>query len=181
MRWPDASRRRARRSVQWRAPGKGSRPPSRTSRRYRLLLGAGDLIDPFGRGVGDPLRDDGVVAQAEGFEELLVRERDAFGGHGVAPGQPMVLLGIDQRAVEIPKDGFNHAGNVAGIARKECWRSIQVQNIAMEALSCTDRMKNFGGGSCRMSQRTSGSSGCCVSAPFSERPAKARSYRQGMS
>jgi len=32
-----------------------------------------------------------------------VGERHAFGGHGVAPGHPMVLFGIDERSVQIPK------------------------------------------------------------------------------
>ena len=72
-----------------------------------LLLGVGDPLDALGGGAGDPLRDNRVVAQAEGFEELIVRERHAFGSHAVAPGEPVVLFRIDQGAVEIPQ---NRAG-----------------------------------------------------------------------
>jgi DNA-binding transcriptional MerR regulator len=54
-------------------------------------------------------------------------ERDAFGSHCVAPSQPVILLGIDERAVEIPEDGFSHAGDISG---GQGGRSIQVQNIA---------------------------------------------------
>src|SRR5580704_1069057 len=43
-----------------------------------------------------------------------MRKRDAFGSHGVAPSQPVILLGIDERAVEIPEDGFSHAGDISG-------------------------------------------------------------------
>ena len=80
------------------------------------LLGVGDLVDAFGSGAGDPLRNDGVITQAKGFEKLLMDERDAFGSHRVAPCQPVVLLGIYERAIEIPEDGFSHAGDIRGCA-----------------------------------------------------------------
>jgi DNA-binding transcriptional MerR regulator len=56
-------------------------------------------------------------------------ERDAFSSHRVAPSQPVILLGIDKRAIEIPEDGFSHAGDIP--VGQRGW-SIQVQNIAKE-------------------------------------------------
>ena len=41
-------------------------------------------------------------------------ELDAFGGHAFAPGEPMVLLGIDERAVQVPEHGLRHTGGTPG-------------------------------------------------------------------
>lgn len=42
-----------------------------------LLFSESDFIDALERSAGDPLENDGVDAQTEGFEELLVGELDA--------------------------------------------------------------------------------------------------------
>lgn len=70
------------------------------------FFGVADALDEFGGGLGaEPLAEDGVVALAEGGEELVVGDGMAFAGHGVAPGLPVVVGGVDEGSVHVPEYG----------------------------------------------------------------------------
>jgi hypothetical protein len=51
------------------------------------------------------LAEDGVVALAEGGEEQVVGDGMAFADHGVAPGLPVVVGGVDEGPVHVPEYG----------------------------------------------------------------------------
>ena len=70
------------------------------------FFGVADALDEFGGGLGaEPLVEDRVVALAEGGEELVVGDGMAFAGHGVAPGLPVVVGGVDEGSVHVPEYG----------------------------------------------------------------------------
>ena len=63
-----------------------------------------------------PRREDPIVALAEAREKLLVGQLDAFRPHRVAPRQPVKLLGIDERPVEIPQNRLMPCASVFSVA-----------------------------------------------------------------
>ena len=71
------------------------------------ILGFLVVADPaHARGVdvrAEPDREDAIVALAEAREELRRRSARRLRAHRVAPRQPVKLLGVDERAVEIPQ------------------------------------------------------------------------------
>ena len=70
------------------------------------FFGIADALDEFGGDLGaEPLAEDGVVALAEGGEELVVGDGMAFAGHGVLPGLPVVVGGVDEGSVHVPEYG----------------------------------------------------------------------------
>lgn len=70
------------------------------------FFGVADALDKFGGGLGaEPLAEDGVVALAEGGEELVLGDGMAFARHGVAPGLPVVVGGVDEGSVHVPEYG----------------------------------------------------------------------------
>ncbi len=74
----------------------------------RLLL-LTEAAHAFGiRALAQPPGQDQVVPLAEGVHELIVRDRRACLGHHVAPGLPVELGRVHQRAIEVPEYGFDH-------------------------------------------------------------------------
>jgi len=68
------------------------------------FFGVTDALDELVGSLGaEPFAEDGVVALPKGGEELVVGDRMAFAGHGVAPGLPMVVGGVDEGSVHVPK------------------------------------------------------------------------------
>jgi len=74
----------------------------------RFLLLAEAVHAPGVRSLAEPPRQDQVVPLAEGVHELLVRDRRACFGHHDAPGLPVELGRVHQRAIEVPEYGFEH-------------------------------------------------------------------------
>jgi len=71
-----------------------------------LLLGGADAVD-LGEwdGAAEMAPQDGVVALAERREEAVVRQLDSLDSEGRAPGEPVVVGRVEQRAVHVPEDG----------------------------------------------------------------------------
>src|SRR5262249_30668229 len=82
-----------------RAPGSGVSPRSSASRRYSV-----SFESPMCRIRSEPPGQNAIVALAEARQEHVVREVDLLGAHRALPREPVILLGIDERPVEIPQD-----------------------------------------------------------------------------
>src|SRR5262249_53410785 len=70
----------------------------------QFLLGICDSRDSFRSGCGaKPLRNDRVVALAEGGKKLAMIYRNAFLRQSFPPGNPVELLRVDQCSIHVPK------------------------------------------------------------------------------
>src|SRR5208282_902901 len=68
------------------------------------FFGVTDALDQFGRSLfAEPLPENRVVALSEAGQELSVGDREAFAGHTIAPGLPMIFGRVDQGSIHVPE------------------------------------------------------------------------------
>jgi hypothetical protein len=97
-------------------PGQRLDPARHDQLAVARLLGVGDASDlGVGEVVAEQVAQDRVVAATEGGEELLAARGGALAGEGVQPGEPVVLLGVEQRAVHVPEDAARRAKTIGHV------------------------------------------------------------------
>src|SRR5690606_29186956 len=82
---------------------------------------AGDLLAVLGRGPVEDVGDAHDVAHPEGFLELLFGERLVDFGGQLEPAPLVLVVGIDDDAVEVEDDADVWVGKGTG-HRREVWR-----------------------------------------------------------
>jgi hypothetical protein len=96
----------------------------------RGFLRLADPLDRAGGGIrAEPAWKDPIVLLPEAVEELLVGDRDAFPRQRVAPGNPVQLGRVDERAVEIPEDGAPRACAGRRVCRAAQRRTPNVNTV----------------------------------------------------
>jgi len=100
-----------------------------------LLLGVADALDLCDRdGGAEVAREDRVVPLAERREEAVVRQRDALDSERRAPGEPVVLGRVEQRAVHVPEDGPRDViGRAHGRARSPVLNAKAAARVSTSA------------------------------------------------
>src|SRR6188472_3252833 len=71
----------------------------------RLLVAADARHVAMADRIAEESAQDRVIPLPEERGELLVRQRVAFLRECIAPGEPVILRRVDERAVHIPEDG----------------------------------------------------------------------------